>query len=181
MQGAEENTGFSPVVQSNRQTEKDVISSGLDWVVGRNGIYVEPDIEYIENYIKAGGIFNCAEDGRCGYTSRNELAYAYARMLTEDKHNGHTYNLHGEAITQQQLAEYFNSAFGTNLIYKSMTVEAYREERKAELGDFIGTIIAGIYQGIREGQSDNVSHYLAAAGREHESWQTYFARIKANA
>lgn len=181
VQGAEENTGFSPVVQSNRQTEKDVISSGLDWVVGRNGIYIEPDIEYIENYIKAGGIFNCAEDGRCGYTSRNELAYAYARMLTEDKHNGHTYNLHGEAITQQQLAEYFNSAFGTNLIYKSMTVEAYREERKAELGDFIGTIIAGIYQGIREGQSDNVSHYLAAAGREHESWQTYFARIKANA
>lgn len=181
VQGAEENTAFSPVVQSNRQTEKDVISSGLDWVVGRNGIYIEPDIEYIENYIKAGGIFNCAGDGRCGYTSRNELAYAYARMLTEDKHNGHTYNLHGEAITQQQLAEYFNSAFGTNLIYKSMTVEAYREERKAELGDFIGTIIAGIYQGIREGKSDNVSHYLTAAGREHESWKTYFARIKANA
>ncbi|MBU3004630.1 SDR family oxidoreductase [Paraglaciecola arctica] len=181
VQGAEENTAFSPVVQSNRQTEKDVISSGLDWVVGRNGIYIEPDIEYIENYRKAGGIFNCAGDGRCGYTSRNELAYAYARMLTEDKHNGHTYNLHGEAITQRQLAEYFNSAFGTNLIYKSMTVEAYREERKAELGDFIGTIIAGIYQGIREGKSDNVSHYLTAAGREHESWQTYFARIKANA
>ncbi|MEP1445998.1 MAG: SDR family oxidoreductase [Paraglaciecola sp.] len=180
VQGAEENTAFSPVVQSNRQTEKDVVSSGLDWVVGRNGIYIEPDIEYIENYKKAGGIFNCAGDGRCGFTSRNELAYAYARMLTENKHNGHTYNLHGEAITQQQLAEYFNSAFGTNLIYKSMTVEEYRGERKAALGDFIGTIIAGIYQGIREGKSNNVSHYLTAAGREHESWQTYFARIKAN-
>ncbi|WP_158966294.1 SDR family oxidoreductase [Paraglaciecola sp. L3A3] len=180
IQGAEENTAFSPVVQSNRQTEKDVSSCGLDWVIGRNGIYIEPDIEYIENYKKAGGIFNCAGDGRCGYTSRNELAYAYARLLTEDKHNGQTYNLHGEAITQYQLADYFNSAFGTDLIYKPMTVEEYREERQAELGDFIGTIIAGIYQGIRDGKADNVSHYKMAAGREHESWQSYFARIKAD-
>ena len=41
IQGAEENTAFSPVVQSNRQTEKDISSSGLEWVIGRNGIYIE--------------------------------------------------------------------------------------------------------------------------------------------
>ena len=57
VQGAEEGTAFSPVIQSNRQTEKDVQNSGLDWVIGRNGIYIEPDIEYIESYKKAGGNF----------------------------------------------------------------------------------------------------------------------------
>ena len=181
IQGAEENTAFSPVVQSNRQTEQDVSSSGLDWVIGRNGIYIEPDIEYIETYKKTGGISNCADDGRCGYTTRPELGYAYARMLTQDKHNGHTYNLQGEAITQYQLAEYLNSAFGTNLSYTPMTVEEYREERIAELGEFLGTVIAGIYQGIREGKADNPSHFLAAAGREHISWPTYFASIKSKA
>ncbi|GHB77466.1 NAD(P)-dependent oxidoreductase [Psychrosphaera saromensis] len=180
VQGAEENTAFSPVVQSNRQTEKDVCSSGLDWVIGRNGIYIEPDIEYIDNYKKSGGIFNCAGDGLCGYTTRTELAFAYAKMLTEDKHNGLTYNLHGEAISQYQLADYLNSAFGTDLVYKSMSVEEYRAERQAELGDFIGNIIAGIYQGIRLGKSDNVSHYLAAAGREHQTWQSYFSALKAS-
>jgi NAD(P)H dehydrogenase (quinone) len=40
VQGAEENTAFSPVIQSNRQTEQDVRESGLDWVIGRNGIYI---------------------------------------------------------------------------------------------------------------------------------------------
>ena len=81
VQGAEEGTAFSPVIQSNRQTEADIRESGLDWVIGRNGIYIEPDVEYIENYRKAGQIANCAGEGRCGYTTRPELAYAYAKML----------------------------------------------------------------------------------------------------
>ncbi len=180
VQGAEEGTAFSPVIQSNRQTEQDVIDSGLDWVIGRNGIYIEPDIEYIDSYKKAGVIANCAGDGKCGYTTRPELAIAYAKMLTEDKHNGQTYNLHGEAITQNQLTEYLNEAFGTNLRYQPMSVEEYRKERVAELGEFLGTVISGIYQGIREGKSDNPSQYHEAAGREHQSWASYFASIKSD-
>jgi len=180
VQGAEEGTAFSPIIQSNRQTEDDVRNSGLDWVIGRNGIYIEPDVEYIESYKKAGGITNCAGDGKCGYTTRPELAYAYARMLTEAKHNGQTYNLNGEALTQYQLAEYLNDAFGTSLTYSSMSVEAYREDRQAELGDFMGEVIAGIYEGIRNGKSNNPSDFLAAAGREHQSWQDYFEALRVN-
>lgn len=115
VQGAEHNTAFSPIIQSNRQTEEDIINSGLEWVIGRNGIYIEPDVEYIDTYVKAGGISNCAGDGKCGYTTRPELGHAYAKMLTEDKHNAQIYNLHGEAITQHQLADHLNSAFGTTL------------------------------------------------------------------
>lgn len=35
--GPEEGTRFSPVVQSNRQTEADIRASGLDWAIGRKG------------------------------------------------------------------------------------------------------------------------------------------------
>ena len=178
VQGAEEGTAFSPVIQSNRQTEDDIRSSGLDWVIGRNGIYIEPDIEYLKNYKKEGGIFNCAGEGKCGYTTRAELAYAYAKMISEDKHNGKTYNLNGEALTQYQLADFFNIAFDTNLTYTPMSVEEYRQNRVDELGDFLGTIIAGIYQGIREGKSDNKSNFFEATGREHQSWIEYFKNFK---
>ena len=177
VQGAEESTAFSPVVQSNRQTEQDVRDSGLEWAIGRNGIYIEPDVDYLESYLAEGGIRNCAGEGRCGYTTRPELAYAYARMLADGSHAGRTYNLHGEAITQRELADHLNQAFGTDLTYTSMSVEDYREERVAELGEFIGTVITGIYQGIRDGQSDNVSHYAEAAGRAHLDWSTYFAEL----
>ncbi|MEQ9400926.1 MAG: NAD(P)H-binding protein [Longimicrobiales bacterium] len=177
VQGPAAGTGFSPVVQSNRQTENDVRESGLDWVIGRNGIYIEPDVEYIETYEQAGCIANCAGDARCGYVTRFELGYAYARMLTEDRHDGQTYNLHGEPITQAQLASYLSLAFEAELTYQEMTVEEYRRDRVAELGEFLGRIIAGIYAGIRHGAMDNPSQFRSAAGRSHQSWADYFANL----
>jgi len=180
VQGAQEDTAFSPIVQSNRQTEEDVAGSGLQWGIGRNGIYIEPDVEYIETYIRRGEIANCAGEGKCGYTTRPELACAYAQMLTDSKHDGHIYNLHGEPITQQQLADYLNHAFGTNLTYRAMSVEEYRQERVAELDEFLGNVITGIYEGIRNGAANNESQFAIAAGRDHQSWREYFDRLKAS-
>ena len=167
--GDEEKTAFSPIVKSNRQTEMDVKESGLKWVIGRNGIYIEPDLEYVDTYIKEGEIRNCAGDGKCGYTSRDELGFAYTQMLLQDKHNGQTYNLVGDPITQTKLTELINQVFNTNLTYNSVSVEAYEKERKAELGDFIGTVIAGIYNGIKKGVYDVPSDFEKAAGRPHKS------------
>ena len=178
IQGAESGTGFSPVVQSNRQTEEDIKASGLEWSIGRNGIYIEPDVDYLENYKQRGGIDNCAGDGKCGYTTRRELATAYAELLMNSKHNGQTYNLHGQAISQSELASYLNETFGTELAYREMTFEDYRRDRVAELGEFIGGIIAGIYQGIQQGALNQPSHFKQVVGREHQSWTSYFQSLR---
>jgi len=178
VQGADEGTSFSPIVRSNRQTEADIRASGLDWAIGRNGIYIEPDLDYIDHYKTAGEIANSAGDGRCGYTTRGELGYAYARMLMGSEHNSRTYLLHGETLTQADLAAHLNRAFGTELTYRAMSVEAYKAERIGELGDFLGTVVAGIYQGIREGAFDAPSDFARAAGRPHQSWDDYFRAIK---
>ena len=176
--GSEEGNSFSPIVASNRQTEKDVMASGLNWVIGRNGLYIEPDIEYIDTYKKDGKIANCAGGGKCSYTTRDELAFVYGQMILGEKHNGNIYNLGGTPITQQELTQYMNEAFGTKLFYESMSVEDYLAERKNKLGDFMGTIIAGIYTGIRNGDTVIESDFAKAAGREHISWESYFSEIK---
>ncbi|WP_299247833.1 SDR family oxidoreductase [uncultured Lacinutrix sp.] len=176
--GDEEKTAFSPIVKSNRQTEKDIQNSGLDWVIGRNGIYIEPDLEYIETYKKLGEIKNCAGDGKCTYTSRNELGYAYAKMLTEEKHSKKVYNLVGEPITQAKLADYINQIYNTKLVFNSVSVEEYTNDRKTELGDFIGTVIAGIYEGILNGVYNVNSDYEKAAGRLHKSTLKIIEDIK---
>lgn len=167
--GDEGKTAFGPIVRSNRQTEKDVKESGLNWVIGRNGIYIEPDLEYLDTYVKLGEIRNCAGDGKCGYTSRGELGFAYSQMLLQDKHNGQTYNLVGEPISQTQLAELINQVFNTDLTYSAVSVKAYEKERKEELGDFIGPVIAGIYNGIEIGVNDVKSDFEKATGRPHKS------------
>ncbi|PQJ73157.1 SDR family oxidoreductase [Polaribacter butkevichii] len=167
--GDAEKNAFSPIVQSNRQTELDVQNAGLDWVIGRNGIYIEPDLEYIDTYVKEGEIRNCAGDGKCTYTSRGELGYAYTKMLLESKHNGQVYNLVGTPITQTQLADYINQVYGTKLIYNGVSVDEYATERKKELGDFLGTVIAGIYEGIRNGANNIPSDFEKATGRPHKT------------
>ncbi len=171
-------TAFAPIIQSNRQTEQDIKNTGLQWVIGRNGLYIEPDIDYIDQYIIAGEISNCAGDGLCAYTSRTELAYAYSKMLSEEKHNRQTYNLVGESITQDTLAEYLNQVYKTHLIYSATTVEQYAQERKSELGEFIGTVIGGIYEGIRNGAFNPNSDYECAAGRKHRSTLDIIKAIK---
>ncbi|WP_281616377.1 SDR family oxidoreductase [Flammeovirga sp. SubArs3] len=167
--GDENGTGFNPVVKSNRQTEEDIRHSGLDYVIGRNGIYIEPDLEYIDTYVSEGEIRNCGGEGKVGYTSRPELGFAYAKMLIEDKHNGATYNLIGNLISQQELTNYINSVFGTSLVFNSVSVEDYKNERIKILGEFLGTVIGGIYEGIRNGANEVESHYEKAAGRPHQS------------
>ncbi len=177
--GSDEGDSFSPVVKSNRQTEEDIKSSGLDWAIGRNGLYLEPDLEYIGKYIEEGGIKNCAGEGLSAYTTREELASAYAKMAIEEKHNGLTYNMVGEPITQFQLAELINKVFNVELNYTPMSVEDYTEERKKALGDFLGTIIGGIYAGIRNGYFNPPSDFEKAAGRPHKSTEEIIREYKA--
>lgn len=179
IEGPEEGTDFSPIVQSNRQTEADIRASGLEWAIGRNGIYIEPDVEYIESYRARGEIANCAGDGKCGYTTRPELGFAYACLLTQPKHDGATYDLNGEPITQAQLTEFLNEAFGTKLVYRALSVDAFRQDRTAELGAFFGPIIAGIYEGIRRGAYDKPGDFEAVTGRPHQSWDAYVRSIRA--
>ena len=177
IQGSEVGTAFSPVVQSNRQTEADIRASGLDWAIGRNGIYIEPDVEYIDSYRAKGEIANSAGDGKCGYTTRSELAHAYAALLTRDELNGQTFDLNGTPITQAELTQYMNAAYGTELTYRGMSAKDYVADRTAELGDFIGPIIGGIYDGIRRGAFDAPGDYEAATGRPHQSWEDYFTSL----
>ena len=167
--GDPERTAFAPIIQSNRQTEEDVMASGLEWAIGRNGLYIEPDLEYIAHYKEAGVIANCAGNGLCAYTSRSELGYAYAKMLTENEHNNKTYHLVGEPITQQQLAETINEVYGTSLSFQNMSTEDYMAERKEALGAFLGVVISGIYDGISNGAFNPKSDYEKAAGRPHKS------------
>ncbi len=176
--GEDGNSSFDAIVQSNRQTEKDIQDSGLDWSIGRNGLYIEPDVEYIENYKKDGKITNCAGAGLCSYTTRADLAYAYVQLILHDDRNGKIFNLAGEAITQQQLANYLNMAFGTELLYEEISPESFLELQQKLNGEFLGTVIAGIYTKIKNGEFNIHSDFEAAAGRKHISWDLYFSKLK---
>jgi len=163
------NSTFDPVINANRQTEEDIKNSGLDYAIGRNGLYIEPDINYLDNYIKDGKIVNCAGLGKCSYTSRDELAIAFTELIKNDSLDGKIYNLAAVAITQNKLADLFNRFFSTQLIYESITPEEYLAWQKIHNGDFLGSIIAGIYTKIRNGEFNVESDFEKIVGRKHKA------------
>ena len=176
--GKEGSSTFDAIINSNRQTEKDIQESGLEWSIGRNGLYIEPDIEYIEKYKEFGKIANCAAGGKCAYTTREELAFAYVRMILNKDRNGQIFTLCGKSITQEELTSFLNPCFNTNLHYESTSVGDYLKFQKEVNGEFLGSVIAGIYTKIRNGEFDLESDYQKAAGREHVQWKKYFNELK---
>lgn len=171
---------FDPIIEANRQTEKDIIESGLEWSIGRNGLYLEADLEYLDHYFRDGKIVNCAGEGRCAYTTREELAKAYLELITRDELNGSVYNLAGVAITQQELVDAINGVYGSDLRFESMGIEEYRRDRIAAHGEVFGTIISGIYEGIRNGAFEIESDFRKVTGRDHMSVAEYINRYKLN-
>lgn len=167
--GMEDDGGFKEVVQSNRQTERDIIDSGMHYCIGRNNIYIEPDLEYLQQYEEQGTISNCAGEGKCGYTSRPELARAYSNLILDEAFNDNIYNLGGTPVTQTELTKAINKNYKTQLEYKSIAVQVYKEERQAELGNLLGGIIAGIYEGIALGANDVPSDFEKIVGRKHKT------------
>jgi len=169
---------WNQVIRSNRDTEKIIMDAGIEYVIGRNGLYIEPDIAYLEEYRKEGKIVNCAGDGRCSYTTRGELGAAYARMLVAPDLGNQVLNLCGDPLTQTQLATLLNQSFATNLIYEEVSTEEYLLDRKKALGDLMGQIIAGIYTAIKQENNIATSDFEKAAGRPHIPWKDYFENLK---
>ncbi len=167
--GIEGKCAFDTIIKSNRQTEKDIVASGLEWIIGRNGLYIDADLESIPDYKKEGKIANSAGEGKCAYTSRKELAVAYSHLILNDSKNGQFFNLCGEAVSQQELIDSINQILGENLTFNSLSVDEYIKDRVNAHGEFFGKIIAGIYEGIREGAFDVPSDFEKATGRQHKT------------
>ncbi len=172
--GKEGSSTFDAVVRSNRQTEEDIKNSGLAYAIGRNALYIEPDVEFLDNYIKEGKIENCAGDGKCSYTTRDELAIAYTQLLKNDNLNGKVYNLAGESITQTELVGYFNKYFNTELVFKSLSKEEYLKWQLQHNGEYLGPIIAGIYSKIKNGEFEVTSDFEKIVGRKHKTTDELF-------
>jgi len=178
--GNPEKTGFAPVVKSMRQTEEDVKSSGINWIVGRNGMYIEADLSYVSAYEQEGYISNSAGEGKSAYTSYPELARAYSKLLTNDQFNNQVYQLIGTPISQSELTDLINRNFGTNLEYKAMSPAEFYKQKIPAYGEFFGNIVGGIYEGINLGLHTGISDIEKILGRPHKNPQELVEEFKSN-
>lgn len=171
---AEQDTLFAATQRVNRQTEADLAASGLDWAVARNALYLDLDLMHIRKAQESGVYRNNGGDGRCGYLSIDELAYATAKLAANDQANGRIYNLVGESLTQAELVALACEVFGLDVRYETLTVDEniarfMADPRIAARGEEVARMLTGCFECIARGAFDLPSDYEAVAGRPARS------------
>jgi len=176
-------TYFAPFYELNAGTEKLVKESGLEWVIARNGLYLDLDLVHIRKADAAGGVYrNNAGEGRCGYISIAELGYAIAGLATSDDCNGMCVNLFGELYTQAELVAFANEAYGLHVRYEPITLQQnverfLQDERIAARGAAVARMLSGCFECMSRGAYEGASHFERAAGRPAKSIPQQLAEL----
>lgn len=165
---------FYPSQRVNRETEALVRSSGLEWIVARNGLYLDLDLRSIRTAAETGVYRTNGGDGRCGYISIAELGYALAQLAIRDDCNGEVVNLSGENLTQAEIVALANEVFGSDVRYEEITARQCIDKFMAipdyaARGIEVANMLAGCFECMREGKLDVPSDFERAAGRPVKS------------
>lgn len=167
--GRELATLFGATQQVNRQTEADLQTSGLEWVIGRNGLYLELDLIQMRKAEETGVYSNPAGAGRCPYLTIDEIACAFASLAVDSSHpSGHIYNISGETLSQAELLRLACEVFDLHVRYEPMSDDdciAKFRKLMPERGEAVAHMLTGCFQSIRAGAFDVPSHFREAAGR----------------
>lgn len=102
-------------------TERRIRETGLPFTFLRNGMYHENYTAGLPQALADGALVRAAGQGRVASASRSDLAMAAAAVLTEEGHDGRTYELTGaRAWDFAELAAIAAEAAGAPLIYKAV-------------------------------------------------------------
>lgn len=185
--GTELRTPFAATQAVNRQTEADLMATDLEWIVARNGFYLDIDVEHMRKANERGWYASSSGEGRCGYISIAELAYATAQLVAGSRAARRIYNLVGESISVPDLTRLANQVFGLNVEYRLISDEEKLASARHDLrvlargGEEIAQMFTGLMQGQRLGAFDVPSDFEAAAGRPCLSMRAMLESLRPSA
>ncbi|WP_372835564.1 NAD(P)H-binding protein [Puniceibacterium confluentis] len=149
----------------HRASEADLAASGLEFVLLRNGWYLENYQSAVGMAVQHGAVLGAAQSGQVSAAARRDYADAAASvLLRDDVPTGQVYELSGDsAFTMADLAAEIAGASGRQVSYVDMTPADYAGRLK-ELGlpDGLADVLADSDAGLAQGGLYGDSGDLAA-------------------
>lgn len=107
-------------------TEKYLIASGVDYVLLRNGWYLENHTAALPAAVEHGALMGSSGTGRFASASRADYAAAAAAVLTQAGHSNKTYELAGDtAFTMDDLAAAVSKRLHRKIPYRNLAPAEY--------------------------------------------------------
>lgn len=179
-----ENSAIAAFQNSHVQSEEFLKSSGIDFTILQNGIYLEMVPVFAGDKVAATGvIWFPASDGKASFVLRGELAEAAAHVLTTQGHENRIYQLtNTTSVSFYDVAAALSATFGREVTYQPLEVEAFEATLK-EFGvpdlyiSMFTTWAAALAQNTMDTANDTLTKFL---GRNpatlHEFIQQVYAK-----
>lgn len=137
------------LADEHRQTEAALAASGLTVTVLRNGWYSENYTASVAPALANGAFYGAAGQGRIAAAARADYADAAVTVLTQDGHDGQTYELAGApAFTLEDLAAEISRQTARDIPYVNLTEADYA---KALEGAGLPAPVAAAYASFDSG------------------------------
>ena len=149
--------------KEHQATEAYLRSSGVPFILLRNGWYTENHTGSLTAAVEHGAVQGAAKDGRFATATRAEYAAAAAAVLTGKGHENKVYELGADApYTLAELAAEVARQTGKTVVYKDLPQAEYA---KALVGfglpESLAGAIADADAGASRGELDTQSHDLS--------------------
>lgn len=116
------------LAKEHRETEALLKSSGIPWVVLRNGWYTENYLAAIPSGLAQGAFLGSANDGLIASATRNDYAEGAVAVLTSGRDQaGRVYELAGDdSYTLAGFAAELSRQSGKTVVYRNLPEEDYK-------------------------------------------------------
>jgi NAD(P)H dehydrogenase (quinone) len=148
-------TSTLPLAPEHKATEELVRQSGIAFTLLRNSWYVENYTDQLGQYLERGEIVGAAGEARVAAAPRVDYAAAAAAAITEDGHEGATYELGGPAFTFPELAAVLSQVTGRPVRYRDVGLPELRAGLLAAgLDEDTATFVTALEEGVAAGELD---------------------------
>jgi NAD(P)H dehydrogenase (quinone) len=150
------------LAEEHLATEKYLRSSGLSYVILRNGWYFENQTAAIPLALEKGAFIGATGEGRIAAAARSDYAAAAASILTTTGYENSVLELGGDAAyTRAELAEEVSRQTGKAIGYHNLSEAEYRKVLSGFLSPLHAEIIADAEAHAAGGALDDQSHTLS--------------------
>jgi NAD(P)H dehydrogenase (quinone) len=151
------------LAQEHKETEAYLKRSGLDFVLLRNGWYLENNTGALAPALAHGAVIGSAGQGRFASASRADYAGAAVAVLTRDGHANKTYELAGDhSFSMPEFVEEVSKQAGRPIAYNNLPPADYET---ALLGFGLPKIVVDVVIDAdvksAKGELDSSSHDLS--------------------
>lgn len=156
-------TSLLGLAAEHRETEALLHSSGVPFVLLRNGWYTENYTTGVLAAVAHGSVYGCAGVGRISSAARADYAEAAATVLTSDNQAGCVYELAGDsAYTLKELAAEISRQSGKDIGYVNLLQTEYKDLLlKVGLPEVFAELLADSDAGASKGTLFDDSYQLS--------------------